>query len=97
MVYMHVGSEREGLDQEATAGKGLPNTLSCPLPGPLHPLPAGNTGWYFHFPAGAPKYQEVWLSQLPVGAHIVYATRFPAGTKVVGVGALLPLCRCCRC
>ncbi|KAL4433088.1 hypothetical protein ABPG77_006515 [Micractinium sp. CCAP 211/92] len=41
----------------------------------------GSTGWYFHFPAGAPKYQEVWLSQLPVGDQLIYATRFPAGTK----------------
>jgi hypothetical protein len=45
-------------------------------------FPAGNTGWYFHFPSGAPKYQELWLSQVPMGTHIIYASRFPAGTKV---------------
>lgn len=54
---------------------------------------AGFTGWYFHFPAGAPKYQEVWLSQLPVGTQLVYATRFPAGTKV-GQGLGLGHGRC---
>ncbi|KAI3428632.1 hypothetical protein D9Q98_007455 [Chlorella vulgaris] len=41
----------------------------------------GNTGWYVHMPAGAPKYHELWLSQLPVGTHIIYATRFPPGTR----------------
>jgi hypothetical protein len=45
-------------------------------------LLAGNTGWYFHFPSGAPKYQELWLSQVPMGTHIIYASRFPAGTQV---------------
>ncbi|KAI3430644.1 hypothetical protein D9Q98_005237 [Chlorella vulgaris] len=41
----------------------------------------GDSGWYFHFYGGAPKYQEVWLSQLPVGTHIIYASRFPSGTQ----------------
>ncbi len=28
------------------------------------PCPAGQTGWYAHFYGGAPKYHEIWLSQV---------------------------------
>ncbi|KAI7839068.1 hypothetical protein COHA_007210 [Chlorella ohadii] len=43
----------------------------------------GQTGWYAHFYGGAPKYHEIWLSQVPVGTSLVWSSRYPAGTKVV--------------
>ena len=61
------------------------STLNRPTPAPSM-RPAGSTGWYFHYSGGAPKYQELWLSQLPVGTQIIFATRYPAGTKVRGSG-----------
>lgn len=48
--------------------------------------PPGTTGWYAHYSSGAPKYHEIWLSQVPVGTSIIYATRYPAGETRAGVG-----------
>ncbi|PRW44355.1 G8 domain-containing [Chlorella sorokiniana] len=41
----------------------------------------GQTGWYAHFYSGAPKYHEIWMSQVPVGTSLVWSSRYPAGTK----------------
>jgi hypothetical protein len=40
----------------------------------------GPTGWYFHFARGAPKETTIFLTQVPVGRYILYASRYPAAT-----------------
>ena len=68
---------------------------------PRRRRPAGDLGWYFHFYPVAAKYQEVWLSQVPPvggGGHIVYASRFPAGTQARLVAVVATCVReACAC
>lgn len=41
----------------------------------------GNGGWYVHYNEGVTHRLELILTLLPPGQHILFATRFPAGTK----------------
>ena len=90
----------DALAADPSALRTPPACAACLLL-PRRCRPAGDLGWYFHFYPGAAKYQEVWLSQVPPvggGGHIVYASRFPAGTQA-RLAAVVATCvrEACAC
>ncbi|GIL62495.1 hypothetical protein Vafri_16705, partial [Volvox africanus] len=41
---------------------------------------SGTTGWYFHMNQGATPSLQVFLTQIPPGNSLVFATRYPSGS-----------------
>ncbi|GFH17512.1 uncharacterized protein HaLaN_14167, partial [Haematococcus lacustris] len=41
----------------------------------------GTGGWYVHFNNGVTPYFRIFLTQIPVGTSIMFATRYPPGTQ----------------
>ncbi|KAK2078299.1 hypothetical protein QBZ16_004168 [Prototheca wickerhamii] len=41
----------------------------------------GITGWYAHLNSGAPSQLQIFLTQVPKGTSIIWAMRYPSGTR----------------
>lgn len=60
------GRQRHTACINRRTAKPAPAHSAARLPHGSNP-PAGQTGWYAHFYGGAPKYHEIWLSQVRGG------------------------------